>query len=141
MDTFKLKIVSSSRVFFDGDCRCLVIPYIDGGEMAFLPHHENCVVPIETGEMRIKTEDGKETDAFVGDGFLEFLDNEAVLVCASAENPEEIDERRANEAKIRAEEELRQKLSQAEYSISKANLSRAMERLKIKNRHGISDQH
>ncbi len=139
METFKLKIVASSRVFFDGECQCLVIPYIDGGEMAFLPHHENCVVPIETGEMRIKKEDGTETDAFVGDGFIEFLDNEAVLVCASAETPEEIDERRAAEAKLRAEERLRQKQSQLEYSISKANLSRAMERLKIKNRHGIKN--
>ena len=74
---------------------------------------------------------------FVGDGFIEFLNNEALIVCVSAELPDEIDKRRAEEAKIRAEEELRHKQSQIEYSVSKASLSRAMERIKVKNRHEI----
>lgn len=49
--------------------------------------------------------------------------------------PEEINERRAKEAQMRAEEELRQKHSLLEYYHSKANLSRAMERLKVKSRY------
>lgn len=137
MNTFNLKIIASNRVFYDGECQSLTIPYIDGGEMAFLANHENAVVPIENGEMRIKTPDGEVIDAFVGDGFVEFLDNEAILVCVSAEHPEEIDKRRAEEAMIRAKEEMRQKQSQIEYSASKANISRAAERIKIKNRHQI----
>ena len=40
-------------------------------------------------------------------------------------------------AKERAEEELRQKMSQFDYYVTKANLSRAMERIKVKNRHQI----
>ncbi|MFR7483637.1 MAG: ATP synthase delta/epsilon chain alpha-helix domain-containing protein, partial [Eubacterium sp.] len=36
-----------------------------------------------------------------------------------------------------AEEELRQKMSQFDYYVTKANLSRAMERIKVKNRHQI----
>lgn len=137
MNTFNLKIIASNRVFYDGECQSLTIPYIDGGAMAFLANHENAVVPIENGEMRIKTPDGEVIDAFVGDGFVEFLDNEAVLVCVSAEHPEEIDKRRAEEAMNRAKEEMRQKQSQIEYSVSKANISRAAERIKIKNRHQI----
>ena len=97
--------------------------------------HENCVVPIEFGEMKIVDAEGKTINAFVGSGFLEFLDNEAMLVCISAELPEEINERRAKEAQLRAEEELRQKHSLLEYYHSQANLSRAMERLKVKSRY------
>ena len=59
------------------------------------------------------------------------------MICVSVENPEEIDTRRAEEAKYRAEEELRQKMSQIDYYTTKANLSRAMERIKVKNRHQI----
>ena len=59
------------------------------------------------------------------------------VVCVSVEMPIEIDKRRAEEAKIRAEEKLRQKQSQLEYNISKADLSRAMHRIKVKNRHEI----
>lgn len=68
---------------------------------------------------------------------LEFFDNRANLVCISAELPEEIDKRRAQEAAERAEEELRQQHSLDEYYQIQANLSRAMERLKIKNKHQI----
>lgn len=134
METFKLKIVDSARVFFDGDCQCLTIPYIDGGEMAFLARHVNTVVPIEAGEMKIKSPDGSVIDAFVGDGFLEFLDNEATIVCASAQLPDEIDLERAEKTKEHYEEELRQQQSRMEYIDSKAGLARAMERIKIKNK-------
>lgn len=137
MNTFQLKIVASNRIFFDGQAQQLVIPLIDYGSESFLANHENCVVPIEKGEMRIIDAEGKEIDAFVGNGFLEFLDNTAMLVCISAELPEEIDVRRAQEAKIRAEEEMRLQRSQLEYYHSQANLARAMERLKVKNRHNI----
>ena len=81
--------------------------------------------------------DGNVTEAFVGSGFLEFINNQANLVCISVELPEEIDKRRAEEAAERAAEELRQQKSINEYYVTQANLSRAMERLKIKNKHQI----
>ena len=115
MNTFQLKIIASNKVFFDGQAQSLVIPRLDGGSEAYLAMHENCVVPIEFGEMKIVDAKGKTINAFVGSGFLEFLDNEAMLVCISAELPEEINERRAKEAQLRAEEELRQKHSLLEY--------------------------
>ena len=137
MNTFKLKIVASNKVFYDGEAQSLTVPYIDGGSMTFLAHHSNAVVPIEMGEMKLVTADGDVKEAFVSDGFLEFLSNEAALICVSVELPEEIDKRRAEEAKERAEEELRQKMSQLDYYVTKANLSRAMDRIKVKNRHQI----
>ncbi len=137
MDTFKIKIVASNKVFFDGEAQSITVPYIDGGSATFLAHHCNAVVPIDAGEMKLKTAQGEIKEAFVSDGFLEFLSNEATMVCVSVELPEEIDKRRAQEALERAEEELRQKMSQYDYYITKANLSRAMERIKVKNRHQI----
>ncbi len=136
MKTFKLKVVASNRVFFDGQCSSLVIPIYDG-ELGVLANHDEFVSAIEAGEMRIKDENGNLIEAFVGTGFIEFINNEAILVCTSAELPEEIDARRAQEAKIRAEEELRQKHSVVEYHRSQASLARAMERLKVKNKHQI----
>jgi len=53
----------------------------------------------------------------------------------SAELPNEIDARRAKEAKERAEEEMRQHHSQMEYHHSQANLARAMERLRVVKRY------
>ncbi|MFR6066269.1 MAG: ATP synthase F1 subunit epsilon [Eubacterium sp.] len=137
MDTFKIKIVASNKVFFDGEAQSLTVPYLDGGTVTFLAHHANSVVPIDAGEMKLVTADGETKEAFVSDGFLEFLSNEATMICVSVELPDEIDKRRAEEAKERAEEELRQHMSQFDYYTTKANLSRAMERIKVKNRHQI----
>ena len=57
----------------------------------------------------------------------------------SAEKPEDIDRVRAKEAKIRAEERLRQKESLKEYKQSEASLARALTRLKV-NRKDIKTQ-
>lgn len=135
MNTFDLKIIASDKVFFDGKCKVLVIPASDGGEHAILAHHENMVMAIEEGEMRVTDENDNVTHAFVGSGFIEFVDNSGILLCVSAELPEEIDARRAQEAKWRAEDELRQKQSIREYHHSQANLARAMERLRVKNKY------
>ena len=137
MNTFQLKIVASNKVFFDGECVQLVLPIADGGLMGFLAHHENVVAPIEIGEMKIDTPDGKSVRAFISDGFVEFSDNYALVVCISAEYPQEIDRMRAEEAKLRAEEQLRQEHSLFEYHQSQMDLARAMERLRVKNRHEI----
>ena len=137
MNTFKLKIVASNKTFFEGECLSLTLPIADGGQMGFLAHHENTVAPIEFGEMTVKAPDDKVIEAFISGGFIEFFDNKATVVCISVENPEDIDKKRAEDAKIRAEEALRQKQSIFEYHQSKNDLARAMERLKIKNRHEI----
>jgi F-type H+-transporting ATPase subunit epsilon len=114
-----------------------VLPIADDGMKGFLAHHENVVAPIEFGEMKITPAEGDVISAFISSGFIEYFDNEANVVCISAELPDEIDIRRAREAKERAEEELRQMQSIYEYHQSKANLSRAMERIKVKGRHEI----
>ena len=39
MDNFKIKIVASNKVFYDGEAQSVTVPYIDGGSVAFLAHH------------------------------------------------------------------------------------------------------
>ncbi len=136
-NTFDLKVIGSRKTFFSGRAESVTLPYIDGGTVTYLAHHENTVMPVVAGEMVIKPEEDDAIYAFVGGGYIEFLGNEATVVCVSVELPEDIDENRAEEAKLRAEEELRQHQSQVDYYATKANLARAMERIKVKNRHEI----
>lgn len=136
-NTFNLKIVGSRKTFFSGEAQSVTLPYIDGGSVTFLARHENTVMPVTAGELVIKPAEGEEIYAFVGGGYIEFLSNVATVVCVSVERPEDIDKNRAEEAKLRAEEELRQHQSQVDYYATKANLARAMERIKVKNRHEV----
>ena len=139
MNTFKLKIVASNKVFFDGEAQSIVLPIAEDGLKGFLANHENVVAPIESGEMKLTDADSNVIEAFVGSGFIEYFDNTATVVCISVELPDEIDERRAREARERAEEKMRQKQSIYQYRQSQADLARAMERLKVKNRHNINN--
>ena len=107
-----------------------MLPAVDG-EMGIYPGHEPVVTAIEPGELRYKV-DGKWEPAAVGSGFAEIKPDYVILLVGFAEHPEEIDEKRAEAAKKRAEERLRQKQSIHEYYHSKAALARAMARLKTR---------
>ena len=129
MSTFSLKIISTDKVFYDGKCEYLVIPTIDG-EKGILAHHENMVIAVEIGELRFRKPDGEWVTAVVSKGFAEIVNNRASVLVNTAERPEDIDVKRA-------EEQLRQKQSIQEYYLSQASMARAMTRLKAsRNRRG-----
>lgn len=130
MDTFGLKIIASDRVFYIGRCRKLILPAPDG-KMGILPDHENMVIAISVGDARMEIEEGSWVDIAVGAGFAEVVNNRVTILVDTAERPGEIDVRRAEEAKERAEEQLRQKQSLQEYYRTQASLARAMNRLKV----------
>ena len=129
---FNLKITTCDRSFYSGPCESIVLPAIDG-EHGVRADHEPMVTAIVSGECRF-TANGKQNIIAVGQGFAEIKPEQVEVIVDTAEYPEEIDARRAEEAKIRAEEAMRQKQSILEYNHSQAALSRAMTRLKVKGR-------
>ena len=133
MNTFSLKVIACDNVFFDGRCVQLVLPLHDGLR-AIQAHHENMVFPVEVGELSILQEDGTTVLGVTGTGFAQMINNRATVIVDTCESLEEIDLRRAQEAKERAEEQMRQKQSIEEYHRSKAALARAMARLKAGKR-------
>lgn len=130
---FNLKVIASNRIFYDGECKSMIFPAPDG-EMGLMANHSDMVIAVSMGNMRIKTPDEEWIEVFVGNGLVEFINNRAIVLVETAEKPEEIDTLRAQEAKIRAEERLRQKMSRQEYYHSQASLARAMSRLKTAGR-------
>lgn len=130
---FRLKIYTPEHQVLDGDVESLTVTTLDG-QFAFLADHEPVVMPIVVGTLKIKTTDEVQ-EIFNSEGFLE-VDREGVSIYVQAcETPEDIDRQRAEEARIRAEERLRQKQSIREYQASKLALARAMERLRVKKRY------
>lgn len=128
MASFLLEIVTPDRQFFYGEAEGLILP-IQDGLYGVEPGHEPVVTAVMAGEIRYKAE-GQWHLAAVSTGFAEIMPHRVILLVAAAELPEEIDMRRAEAARERAEERLRQKKSLQEYYSSKAALARAMARLK-----------
>lgn len=133
MSGFGLKIVASDKVFYEGRGKFLVLPQKDG-EVAVMANHEDMMVAIVAGELRFQPEDRDEwIIAAVSSGFAQIINNRVTVIVMTAERPEDIDAKRAQEAKERAEEQLRQKQSQQQYYMTQASLARAMTRLKVKD--------
>ena len=130
MSKFYLKVISSNRIFYEGFCTCLIIPSVDG-EKAIMAHHEDFIVAVDKGEMRIQKEEGGEwLYAVLGKGFCMVANNRVTVLADTVERPEEVDANRAKEALERAQERLRQKQSIQEYHMTQAAMARALTRLK-----------
>lgn len=131
--SFQLKIISCDRQFYDGPCETLVFEGLDG-KYGILAGHEPMVTCLKAGELQYKI-DGVWNYAAISNGFIAVNPFQTTVMADTAESPNEIDVRRANEAKLRAEEALRQKQSIQEYYHIQAALNRAMNRLKVTKRH------
>ena len=125
--TFELTVMTPEREFFSGEAEALSVTGVDG-EFCVLAGHAPMVATLEIGTLRIQT-DGEWREAINSEGFMEVLNNRVVVFVQTCEWPEEIDVRRAEQAKRRAEELLRQKQNLLEYGGSKIALARAMARL------------
>ena len=130
--TFYLEIITPERQFYIGPAQSLILPAVDG-QMGVQPGHEPAVTAVEPGELRYRA-DGVWHTAAVGEGFAEIKRDYVILLVRFAEHPEEIDRKRAEAAKERAEERLHRKQSLQEYYHSKAALARAMARLKTRGK-------
>ncbi|MGO5094820.1 ATP synthase F1 subunit epsilon [Agathobaculum sp. LCP25S3_E8] len=127
---FYLEIITPEKQFYVGPAEGLVIPAIDG-LYGVQPGHEPVVTAIEPGIARFQV-NGVWQEVVVSDGLAEIMPDYTILLVSSAERPDEIDRARAERAKERAEERLRQQQSVREYHLSKAALARAMARLRAR---------
>ncbi|MCI2049127.1 MAG: ATP synthase F1 subunit epsilon [Lachnospiraceae bacterium] len=132
--TFTLRLLAANREVYNGRAICLIIPATDHGEVGILAHHEDMIVAVESGEMDYQTPDEKWHHFAVSRGTVQVANNRVTALVLTAETPEEIDERRAEEAKARALEAMRQKQSINEYNRTQASLARALSRLKVKEK-------
>ena len=134
MSSFFLKLIATDKVYYQGRVRSVVLPETDG-QHEILAHHENLIMAVKGGWVKFQKE-GEDTweEVIVGCGMAQVVNNRVMVLVETAESPEEIDVRRASEAKERAEEQLRQEQSIREYYHTQASLARAMERLKASNK-------
>lgn len=72
MSTFHLKIIAYDKIFYDDEAASVVLPAIDG-EVQILTNHEECVVALKTGEVRIGTPKGEMIPAVCGSGLQKLL--------------------------------------------------------------------
>lgn len=103
--TMTVKIIAPDRVFFEGEASFIEFNTIEG-IIGVYPKHIPMTVVIEPGVLKIVTGEG-EKKAALHSGFAEILGDSITILAESVEWPDEIDSRRAEEAKIRAERRIK----------------------------------
>ena len=132
MSEFLLEIITPEKQFFMGEVSAVVCQTCDG-ELGILKGHQAMVASLEIGEIKINIS-GNWKNAFISEGFLEVRPDETVIFAQCCEWPEDIDEVRAEEAKMRALHDIEHAQGIFEHKHSEISLARAMTRLKIKNK-------
>jgi F-type H+-transporting ATPase subunit epsilon len=132
MATFPLLIGTPDGVLFDGQVERVMCRSITG-DLAILAGHANYCTALGMGEAYVILEDGtKKTAACIG-GMLSVMNGECHLLATTWEWADDIDKERAETAREKAEERLKnEKLSERDQRIVEAKLRRSLVRLGVK---------
>lgn len=132
MATVRLDIVTAEREVFSEEVDEVVV-WGTEGQMGILPHHASLMTMLRPGELLIKRGGGEEYLAITG-GFLEVRPDKIIILADACERAEEVDVERAEAAKRRAEETLRERPPDIDTIAVEAALRRSLARLKVAER-------
>lgn len=126
---FAFEIVSPTGIAFHGDVDSVSVP-AEQGTITILPHHAPLFTKLAEGEVVIK-EGGHVTTLVVAGGFLEVKENSAHLLSDYAVRAESIEMAKTEEKKRIAEEKLKQKLDNREFTKADKDLKMSILELKV----------
>ncbi|EKN66584.1 F0F1 ATP synthase subunit epsilon [Neobacillus bataviensis LMG 21833] len=130
MKTIKVSVVTPDGPVYESDVE-MVSTKAQSGELGILPGHIPMVAPLEIGAVRLK-KDGKTEFIAVSGGFLEVRPDQVTILAQAAETSEHIDVERAQRAKERAEQRLKeQKLEHIDFRRAELAMRRAINRLNV----------
>ena len=131
MKEFSLQIVTPDKTVMDGKAISLLIRTTTG-DVEILAGHTDLLAALGTGRARIRTADGMDTFASVSGGFLSVSDGVVRIAATTFEMASELDLKRAEAAKEKAEQAIKEAKNSTEIDLAKAKLARALTRISVK---------
>jgi len=136
MSRIRLEVVTAERVVYADDVDMVIAPGVEG-QLGILPRHAPLLTALTYGELRVKKAGQEDESLSIGGGFMEVLPERVVVLADAAERAEEIDLERAEAARRRAEERLKQRQAEdVDFVHAEAALRRSLARLKVARRKG-----
>lgn len=131
---FKVTIITPDGTVYDRDNATMIIMNTSGGQMGIMANHVPVLAALTINQLRIKHGNEDDEVVAVNGGIMQFDGKTALITADSAELPEKIDIERAEEAKKRAESEIKQAKEQNQdndLSRAEVHLKRAINRLNV----------
>lgn len=117
-----VKIMAPDRIFYEGQVSFIEFNTTEG-IVGIYPKHIPMTVVISPGVLKLVEENGDIKEAALHSGFVEVLGESITILAESVEWPDEIDIRRAEEARIRAERRIKddsQDMNRAELALKRS---------------------
>ena len=127
--TFTLRIITPERLFFEGEAEMVEFNTTEG-EIGVYPGHIPLTVIVKPGILKIHEKEGVRIAA-LHSGFAEILPDGISVLAEVVEWPDEIDEKRANEALTRAQDRLKAKTENLDIARAETALQRAIARINV----------
>lgn len=127
---FRLQIITPDETFYDGEANMVELTTTEG-QIGIYKGHIPLTAIVAPGVLTIH-EEGQEREAALMSGFIEILPEQVVIMAEVAEWPEEIDRKRAEEAKIRAERRIKNPGPEVDTARAELALKRALVRLEVR---------
>ena len=121
MSTIKVDVVSAERSLFEGEAKFVVLPG-ESGEIGVLPGHTPLITRIRPGTLKIVMPDDTEELIFVAGGLLEVQPHHVTVLSDTAIRADDLDEAKAEQARQRDEETLRNTKDKADMAVVQAEL-------------------
>ena len=131
MRSFPLQIVTPDGLEFSGQAESILLRTTEG-DVEILSGHADFIAALGIGRARIIIE-GEHKSASMAGGFVLVKSGNVKVVATTFEFAEDIDLKRAEEAKARAEAALSTAKDKREENILRAKLMRAASRIKVAN--------
>jgi len=126
----QLEIVTPFGQTFSNKVNSCTVPG-EMGQFQVLKDHASMLSIVKVGLIKISENSGKTRNLSTSGGFCEIDENNIRIIVESAEFSDEIDVKRAKDAKDRAEKRLQSKINDIDEDRAKLALARALNRLKI----------
>lgn len=130
-ELMKLQVVCPDRTFYEGDVTMVELNTTEG-EIGIYPKHIPMTAILRPGILTITDENGLR-NAALHEGFIQILPEKVTILAESAEWPDEIDLDRAEAARGRAEERIKDKDSKTDIARAETALLRAIARINVIN--------
>lgn len=131
MKAFNIEIVTPDGIAYDGQVESLLVR-TDDGDVEILAGHTDLVASLGVGRTRLLI-DGKPRYASASGGFLSVKGGVVRLCAITFEFADQIDIKRAEEAKAKAEAALKNAKDEMDEVRLKAKLARASNRIYVAN--------
>ena len=131
-DQFKLKIITPTREFYTGDVLKVEFTTTEG-RVGILPGHIPMTSIISPGSLVITESNDVKKVATLMAGFSQVTQTEVVILAETSEWPDEIDEKRAEAARDRAQKRISEKSGDIDTLRAEIALKRALVRIDVKN--------